>query len=222
MKKFMDKLIKGISEFKKKDYEERKTLFAQLATSQSPEVLFITCSDSRIDPSMITQTQPGELFIIRNAGNIVPPHAMPGGGNTATIEYAVAVLGVKDIIICGHTDCGAMKGAMNPESLASLPQVSSWLGHSQAALARVKARHGEHMCSDHTLEMIQENVLLQLKHLETHPSVAAKMATNDVTLHGWVYNIATGEVTCHSPDQGTFIPVQDWYDDHKLVANQRA
>jgi carbonic anhydrase len=214
MKNIMEKLIQGIAEFRNKDFKERKTLFKELATGQSPEVLFITCSDSRIDPGMITQTEPGDLFIIRNAGNIVPPHTMPGGGNTATIEYAVSVLGVKDIIICGHTDCGAMKGAMNPDSLKSLPHVSNWLGHSLAALARVKARHSD-LCEDHTLEMIQENVLLQLKHIETHPSVASKLAVGEVKLHGWIYDIAKGEVTCFDPEQGGFVPVEEWYRDHQ-------
>ncbi len=215
----MEKLIKGIDEFQKKDYRERKDLFKSLATGQSPEVLFITCSDSRIDPGLITQTEPGDLFIVRNAGNIVPPHTLHAGGNTASIEYAVAVLNVKDIIICGHSDCGAMKGAMYPESVKSLPHVSNWLGHSAAALARVTARHGG-LCASHTKEMIQENVLLQLRHLETHPSVAAKLATESVNLHGWIYDIEKGEVTCYDPKKKKFIPVVDWYRSHKRTNSQ--
>ena len=217
----MEKLVKGIAEFKKKDFEERKELFKLLSTGQSPEALFITCADSRIDPGMITQTEPGDLFICRNAGNIVPPHSMTTGGITASIEYAVEVLGVKDIIVCGHTDCGAMKGAMYPESVKTLPHVSNWLGHSAAALARVKARHSV-LCSDHTLEMIQENALLQVKHLETHPSVAAKLATGEITLHAWVYDIETGDVTCEDPGKGTFIPVADWYETHKKAGKTSA
>lgn len=214
----MEKLIDGIAKFKKKGFQERKALFKSLATGQSPEVLFITCSDSRIDPNLVTQTEPGDLFIVRNAGNIVPPHVMPGGGNTASIEFAVQVLGVKDIVICGHTDCGAMKGAMNPESLKTLPHVSNWLGHSAAAVARCKARHGE-LGNEHILEMIQENVLLQLRHLETHPSVAAKMATDAVRLHGWVYDIENGVVTCYDAAENAFIPIEDWYD--KVTGGKR-
>src|SRR5690606_54056 len=121
----------------------------------------------------------------RNAGNIVPPHSMVTGGITASIEYAVMVLKVRHIIVCGHTDCGAMKGAMNPDSLAGLPHVSNWLHHCGAALAKVKARH-DGDCDGCLLEMIQENVVLQLKHLETHPSVAAGLAIGDIQLHGWV------------------------------------
>ena len=207
----MQKLIDGIAKFQAKDYQERLELFKTLATGQSPEVLFITCSDSRIDPNLITQTEPGDLFILRNAGNIVPPHSMVTGGNTASIEFGVQVLGVSDIVVCGHTDCGAMKGAMNPDAVKTLPHVSNWLGHSAAALARVKARHGDTMCADHTLEMTEENVLLQLHHLETHPSVASKLATGDITLHGWVYDIETGEVNCYDAKSNKFVPIQDWY-----------
>ena len=217
----MEKIIKGIAEFQNKDFKEREKLFKMLATGQSPEVLFITCSDSRIDPGMITQTEPGDLFICRNAGNIVPPHSMNTGGITASIEYAVAVLGVKDIIVCGHSDCGAMKGAMNPESIKTLPHVSNWLGHSSAALARVKARHGD-LCDDHTLEMIQENAMLQVKHLETHPSVAAKLATGEVALHAWVYDIAKGVVTCFDATKNAFIPVEDWYYAHQKKGSKTA
>ncbi|MEK9649052.1 MAG: carbonic anhydrase [Gammaproteobacteria bacterium] len=206
----MDKVIKGIAKFKEKGFEERRELFKTLATGQSPEVLFITCSDSRIDPNLITHTEPGDLFIIRNAGNIVPPHVKEAGGNTATIEYGVQVLGVEDIIICGHTDCGAMKGAMNPDSVKTLPHVSEWLQHSAAASARCEARHGQ-LGAEHTLEMIQENVLLQMSHLQTHPSVAAKLAVNEIAVHGWVYDIENGEVTAYDDAQGKFIPVEEKY-----------
>lgn len=206
----MDKVIKGIAKFKEKGFEERRELFKTLATGQSPEVLFITCSDSRIDPNLITNTEPGDLFIIRNAGNIVPPHVKEAGGNTATIEYGVEVLGVEDIIICGHTDCGAMKGAMNPDSVKTLPHVSEWLQHSAAASARCEARHGQ-LGAEHTLEMIQENVLLQMSHLQTHPSVAAKLAVNEIAVHGWVYDIENGEVTAYDDAQGKFIPVEEKY-----------
>lgn len=207
----MDKLISGLSEFKKGSYKENKKLFKELATAQHPEVLLITCSDSRIDPNLITQTKPGDLFICRNAGNIVPPHSNNTGGMTASIEYAVEVLAVEHIVICGHSDCGAMHGAMNPEAIASLPHVSNWLGHSYAALARVKARHNGTVGPEHLEEMTQENVIMQMKHLETHPSVAAKMATGEIELHGWVYDIAAGSVRCYDPSSNKFVTVEDRY-----------
>lgn len=209
----MDKLISGLAKFQADSFAEHKELFESLATGQNPDVLFITCSDSRIDPNLITQTKPGDLFICRNAGNIVPPHSSNTGGITASIEYAVEVLGVRHVVVCGHSDCGAMKGAMNPDSIKALPHVSNWLGHSSAALARVTARHDGEMCSDHLGEMIEENVSMQLKHLETHPSVAAKMATGSVTLHGWVYDIASGSVRCYDRSSDTFMAVEERYAD---------
>lgn len=207
----MDKLIKGVAAFQNGEFEQNRELFKTLAGGQSPEVLLITCADSRIDPNLITQTQPGDLFICRNAGNIVPPHnAHTTGGTTASIEYAVSVLGVEHIVVCGHTDCGAMKGAMYPESLTSLPHVSEWLSHCSAALAKVKARN-KNIGDEQLLEMTQENVLLQVKHLETHPSVAAKLATDSIEIHGWVYDIGHGTVSCYDAASKQFIPIEDRY-----------
>jgi len=206
----MENLINGVTKFQQENFAQNRKLFKSLANSQHPEALFITCSDSRIDPNLITQTQPGDLFICRNAGNIVPPHSMMTGGITASIEYAVMVLKVPHIIVCGHTDCGAMKGAMNPQSLSDLPHVSNWLSHCACALARVKARH-DGDCEGHLLEMIKENVITQLKHLETHPSVAAGLATGSLQLHGWVYDIGTGQVCCHDSQAGDFVRFEDRY-----------
>lgn len=208
----MEKLVSGVKQFQKNNFNQHKELFQSLANAQSPDVLFITCADSRIDPSLITQTLPGELFICRNAGNIVPPHSNNSGGMTASIEYAVSVLDIKHIVICGHTDCGAMKGALAPEAIKSLPHVSNWLSHCDAARAKLNARHQD-LGDQHLLEMTEENVLLQLKHLETHPSVAAKIATNTLELHGWVYDIATGEVSCYKEQKQAFIPIEECYED---------
>ncbi|NNC63312.1 MAG: carbonic anhydrase, partial [Gammaproteobacteria bacterium] len=182
----MKKVVSGIVKFRDSAFESRRQLFAELANGQSPEVLFITCADSRIDPNLVTQTDPGDLFICRNAGNIVPPHAPVTGGITASTEYAVAVLGVKHIVVCGHTDCGAMKGALNPAALKDLPHVHDWIDHSRAAVEVVKAKHGQA-----TLEelpaVIEQNVLLQLQHLRTHPAVVSRISTGEIELHGWVY-----------------------------------
>ena len=127
----MQKLIQGIHRFQSENFRPLKGLFENLAKGQNPETLFITCSDSRIDPNLLTRSQPGDLFILRNAGNIVPPHGATNGGEAATIELAVTALGVKDIIICGHSHCGAMRGLMQPDLVASLPAVSAWLGHAE-------------------------------------------------------------------------------------------
>ncbi len=206
----MEKLVSGIAKFQKTLFEHHKQLFTELAQQQNPEVLFITCSDSRIDPNMITQTKPGEMFICRNAGNIVPPHALTTGGVTATIEYAVAVLGVRHIVVCGHTDCGAMKGAMYPDSIKHLRHVSDWLSHCAPAIARVAARN-EVMSHGQLLELTEENVILQLQHLQTHPEVASRIATGTVLLHGWVYDIELGEIHCYEKTTGSFVPVSEHY-----------
>jgi carbonic anhydrase len=205
----MEKLISGIKRFRGSSYEERKKLFSELANGQSPEVLFITCSDSRIDPSLLTQTEPGDLFIIRNAGNIVPPNVRVAGGVTASIEFAVAALGVKHIVVCGHSDCGAMKGALNPGALTDLPHVQNWLEHSRGAVEAVRARHGE--SADALEQVTRENVVQQLQNLRTHPAVLAKLATGDVELHGWVYDIEHGTIEAYQDSSNSFIPVEERY-----------
>ena len=206
----MEKLISGIAQFLNSSYEERKKLFSELATGQSPEVLFITCSDSSIDPNLVTHTEPGDLFIIRNAGNIVPPHVRTAGGVTASIEFAVAALGVKHIVVCGHRDCGAMKGALNPGALTDLPHVQNWLEHSRGAVDAVRARTGDDT-SETLSDVTEENVVLQLQHLRTHPAVLAKLATGEVDLHGWVYDIEHGTISAFDEETGQFLPVEERY-----------
>ncbi len=207
----MKDVINGVMKFKEVGFTERKQLFSDLANQQNPDYLFITCSDSRIDPCLLTDTDPGELFICRNAGNVVPPHTTATGGMTASIEYAVAVLNVKHIIICGHTDCGAMKGAINPESVESLPHVKEWLGHCSAAREVVKAKNNEEISLDHLDEVIEQNVLMQLQHLRTHPAVARKLATGQVELHGWVYSIGDGSVRAWDKDTNNFDDIANTY-----------
>lgn len=203
----MNKVIDGTNTFKEEVYPKHKELFKKLANSQAPEVLFITCSDSRIDPNMITQSEPGELFICRNAGNIVPPHSLHTGGMTASIEYAVAVLNVKHIIICGHTDCGAMKGAMNMDGLKDLPHVYSWLANADAARLSVQ-ENCSHLEGQEKLEKLtEENVLLQLQHLRTHPYVNSRINAGKVTLHGWIYNIEQGTFNAYDFEAKCFKPL---------------
>ncbi|MCK9502664.1 MAG: carbonic anhydrase [Porticoccaceae bacterium] len=206
----MEHVISGVAKFQREVFPERKEAFQKLANGQNPEVLFITCADSRIDPGMVTQTEPGDLFICRNAGNVVPPHSNQTGSMSASIEFAVAALGVSHIVVCGHTDCGAIKGAISPESLEGLPHVQTWLGHCRAAREVVRERHGE-VHKGHLDEVTRENVLLQLQHLKTHPAVAAKLANGRISLHGWMYNIANGEVLCYNETSGRFEVMSQHY-----------
>ena len=216
----MKDVISGVTKFQREVFPERQKQFEQLATGQTPEVLFITCADSRIDPNLVTQSDPGELFICRNAGNVVPPHSNEAGGMTASIEFAVAALGIEHIIVCGHTDCGAMKGAIDPEGLSRLLHVKEWLGHCRAATEVVREKRDCDLCLEHLDEVTQENIVLQLQHLRTHPAVAAKLATKQVVLHGWMYDIETGEVTCYNPESEKFEPMEERY--AKLIADKPA
>ena len=139
----MEKIIRGVINFKRNIYPQRKDLFEHLIKDgQSPETLFITCSDSRIDPNLVTGSEPGDLFIFRNVGNVVPPHSNETGGTTSAIEYAVSVLKVRNIIVCGHTDCGAITGALDTSQLKGLPHVKEWLGHCRSAMEVVRERNG--------------------------------------------------------------------------------
>lgn len=207
----MPSFAAGVVRFQNEVFPEKKELFEKLSKGQSPEALFITCSDSRIETAMITQTDPGELFICRNAGNIVPPHMMHTGGMTASIEFAVAALQVPHIVVCGHTECGAMKGAMNPEGLDELPHVKEWLGYSKAAVD-VVAELGQNATDEERMKMLlEQNVILQLQHLKTHPSVARRLAKGDLRLHGWVYDIKSGDVHAYDETAGTFVRVEERY-----------
>lgn len=203
----MQKLIQGIHQFREQDFRPLQGLFEQLSKGQNPETLFITCSDSRIDPNLLTRSKPGDLFILRNAGNIVPPHAAPSGGEGATVEFAVAALGVKDIIICGHSHCGAMHGLLDPERVAALPAVAAWLAHAEATRRIVSDKYA-HLDGTRLLTAtVEENVLVQLENLRTLPAVAARLGRGDLHLHGWVYKIETGEVFAYDPPSGQFVPL---------------
>ena len=189
----MQKLIEGIHHFQQNVFDTQKSLFERLTQGQQPLALFITCSDSRIDPNLLTQTQPGELFIMRNAGNIVPSYSAVLGGEAATIEYAVAVLKVQDIIVCGHSLCGAMDGLLRPEATARI--IKENYGYITDEQARLTAT-------------VEENVLVQLENLRTHPSVAAAVSRGDLKLHGWTYKFETAQVFAYNPQHSQFLSIQ--------------
>jgi carbonic anhydrase len=206
----MQKLIQGIHKFRNEHFRPLQGLFEQLARGQNPETLFITCSDSRIDPSLLTRSQPGDLFILRNAGNIVPAHGSAQGGEAATIEFAVAGLGVKDIIICGHSHCGAMQGLLQPETVAELPDVASWLSHAETTRRIVRDNY-QHLDGNRLLTAtVEENVLVQLENLRTLPSVGSRLVRGDLHLHGWVYKIETGDVFAYDTSSGQFVPLAQY------------
>src|SRR5262245_45074479 len=203
-----NRLLAGLLRFHREVYPQQKAAYQKLMREgQKPHTLFITCADSRIDPELITQSGPGEIFVSRNIGNLVPAYGDVLGGVSAIIEYAVAGLKVSHVVVCGHTDCGAMIGLLHPEKVAQLPVVKSWLRHGNSALSVVRNRGTA--LDDHSAleELIEENVLLQLHHLRTHPSVAGRLAQASLALSGWVYDIEHGTVRIHNEEQGRFLPL---------------
>ena len=205
----MKQLIRGLREFQTTDFVEKRALFQQLRKGQHPRVLFITCSDSRIDPNLMTQAEIGDLFIIRNAGNIVPPFGATNGGEGATIEYAITALGIEQIIICGHSYCGAMKGLLKRESLEKdLPLVYDWLKYCESTRRLVQEMYG-HLEGDELLDATTaENVLTQIENLRTYPIVHTRLHQGKLAIHGWLYHFESGEILAYDPVSHSFIPPQ--------------
>jgi len=203
----MKRLVDGYIKFKTEVYEQFKHRFKSLADNQKPHTLFITCSDSRVVPDLILQTDPGELFICRVIGNLVPAYGSAMGGVSSAIEYAVMVLGVEQIVVCGHSDCGAMRAFLHPEKLAPLKAVSAWLEHATMAITMANEHHSHLSGLEFTEALAQENVISQLQHLKTHPCVAASLRGGKLQLHGWYYNIGTGEVLQYNEGSQKFIPL---------------
>jgi carbonic anhydrase len=203
----LHKLVAGIHHFQSQIFQQQREFFKTLANGQRPQGLFITCSDSRINPNLITQTDPGELFILRNVGNIVPPFSpsTADGGAAAAIEFAVSALNVEYIVVCGHSYCGAMKGLLHPEAVAELPSVSGWLTNGESARRIVRQNYAELDDENQLNVLVQENVLVQLENLRTHPSVAVRLSRGDLRLFGWVYKLETGEVFAYHAEEGQFV-----------------
>jgi len=206
----MNELIGRVLRFEKDVYSSRSDLYAQLANrGQSPKALMISCADSRIVPEHVMQADPGDLFVCRNAGNIVPPFAQMNGGVSSTVEYAVEALGVRDIIVCGHSDCGAMKAVAEPALTRDMPNVAAWLRHSNAADKVVRDAYPRLSNGELVRAISLENVVAQLAHLRTHPSVAAGIARGEISLHGWFIDIHEPQVLGLDGDSGQFMPLRE-------------
>jgi len=204
----MLKLLEGIVKFKKEDFETHKDLFDDLKGTQKPHTLFISCSDSRIDPNMITGTLPGELFIIRNIANIVPPHRDTEEyvATTSAIEYAVLMLGVENIVVCGHSNCGGCAVCLDSsEELDRLPHTKKWLELIRPVRERVCSEISEENHGAREWMIEQGNVVEQLKHLMSYPYIQEKVADGLLKLSGWYYIIETGEIYIYHQESGEFI-----------------
>ena len=209
MDEVLHKLKEGIRQFQTEIYPGQAETYRKAATEpQRPAALIIACADSRIDPELITQSGPGEIFVTRNIGNLVPAYGEMLGGVSAVIEYAVSALKVKHIAVCGHSDCGAMKALLNPKSLESMATVKSWMRNAEAALSVADSlSQADERQSERLRRLTEENVLLQVQHLRTHPSVAGAAAREELTLSGWVYDIGTGHVRISENGNRAFHPI---------------
>ncbi|HKR92371.1 carbonic anhydrase [Novosphingobium sp.] len=206
----MNELIGRVFHFEKSIFPAHGELFGKLTThGQTPKALMISCADSRVVPEQIMQAEPGDLFVCRNAGNMVPPYATLNGGVTSTVEYAVVALGVRDVIVCGHSDCGAMKALSDPSGLEMMPNVAAWLRHGAAAEHIVSTCHEHLEGKDRVRAISLENIIAQIGHLRTHPTVAAAIARGEMTLHGWFVDIHAGQVLGLDGDAGEFVPLRE-------------
>jgi carbonic anhydrase len=204
----MEKLLQGIQHFRNHEYPKNREFYERLAAKQqTPLALVITCSDSRVLPHVFTDTEPGDLFMIRNAGNIVPPHGASGGGEAATIQYSLEVLNIRNIIICGHSQCGAMKAILEHKPLTHLPAIDTWFQHAEATRQIVLHKY-THLEADALANAAtEENVLVQMNNLSTHPCVAARLAAGNLNIYGWHYDIGKGRVAQYDQQQGRFLEI---------------
>ena len=210
----MKKLINGIVEFQKKMTPSHREQFARLAIGQSPDTLFIICSDSRVAPNVFASTDPGDLFVVRNVGNLIPPCGGMGisigdESEVAALEFAILNLKVKDIVICGHSECGAMHAIYNGREHVDAPHLRSWLVHGQQAMENMKA--GAQIAPElapHN-ELSQLNVLQQLSHLKTYPLVQERLDAGTINIQGWWFDIAEARVYAYNEEKKKFVPIDD-------------
>jgi carbonic anhydrase len=208
----MQRLIEGVHKFRHEEFGQYRALFQRLSEKgQNPHTLFITCADSRVLAELITQSKPGDLFVVKNVGNIIPPSVLVSDTNStaAAIEFATGVLGVQDIVVCGHTQCGAMYALIDgsPED-HTLPHLNQWLSLAKPVRDTLK-QHYAHLTDreERATLAAEENVRLGLKNLHTYPAVAERLAEGTLRLHGWIFQIATAKLFAYEPKSGQFAPI---------------
>lgn len=199
----MNKILRGVCCFHRETYPRRRALYRRLAKGQRPQACFITCADSRIDPLSLTTCDPGDLFVIRNAGNLVPTPQSSNNSEAAAIEVALSV-GIRDIIICGHSHCGAMQELLNPTGSSI---VHEWLRNAGDTRRRVAAMSGL-TPAERLWAAVQTNVQVQLQQLGSLPMIAERVQAGELHLHGWVYRIETGEVMAYDHQCDAFSPIR--------------
>jgi carbonic anhydrase len=211
----MKKLLRGIVDFRKNIRPSVKDTFAQLAEGQSPDALFIACSDSRVVPNLVASSDPGDLFIVRNVGNLIPPcgvagHSTSDESEAAAIEFALLNLPITEIIVCGHSECGAMQALIRGREQASGSNLRSWLRHGEGALHKIDQSHLDHHLARHNL-LSQQNVLEQIEHLKTYPVVQERLAAGTLRLHGWWWDIKEADVYQYEVSTARFSLIDEAY-----------
>lgn len=206
----MRNLLAGIHAFQRDGFGNQRALLERLADEgQRPQIALVSCSDSRVLPEMFTQAAPGDIFLIRNAGNIVPVDGGAVPSEAGSLEFAVEVLGVRDVVVCGHTHCGAIEAILEPERVAGLPSLARWLRASEETREIVSARY-RHLSGEELRRVaVGEHVLVQLKHLRTLPFIAARLSEPDFGIHGWVYDMRTSQVQVYDVAAEAFRPLAE-------------
>lgn len=207
----MKKLVQGVAEFRKTISKESKELFAKLALGQKPDALFITCSDSRVAVNVFASTNPGDLFVLRNIGNLVPAPSPSREDQSAqaALEFSLFQLPVTDIIVCGHSECGAMQALVNNAFFPSCPHLNNWLIHGKAALEKARQLDSNTSSLSFVNQVSQANVLLQLEHISSYSFVKDRIKEKTLRLHGWWFDIAKADVYCYDSDLETFAIIDD-------------
>lgn len=209
----MKKLIQGIVDFRKNLTEENRTLFTRLALGQKPDTLFIACSDSRVVPNLFASTNPGDVFVLRNIGNLIPPAFSPfhDASAPAAIEFSVFSLKVSDIIVCGHSECGAMQALARGIDTLSCPHLESWLKYGEESLIKVRSGvtvNSAVPLSEHN-QISQMNVLQQMQHIASYPFVRERLEKKQLQIHGWWFDIAAADVYCYEQDLNQFVLIDE-------------
>ena len=210
----MKKLLKGIVDFRKNVRPSVKDTFAELALGQRPDTLFIACSDSRVVPNLFASTEPGDLFVIRNVGNLIPPYAedhSSHGAEAAAIQFGLSSLPITEVIVCGHSECGAIGALASGQTRPDAPAFQCWLRHGQGSLKQLEAGAtlGDHLERHNRLSQL--NVLEQLEHLKTYPVVRERLASGQLRLHGWYFDIREANVYEYEPSEGRFHLIDETY-----------
>jgi carbonic anhydrase len=198
------RIATGVAKFQTEVYPAQSKFFRELRDHQEPIAMFFTCADSRIDPAMLLQTRPGEIFTERTPGNIVPRYSDHVGGITASVEFAILALHVPLIIVCGHTDCGVVKALAEPEHANGMPALQSWMRHSFDSRERLLREHPDVSGEEKIRLLTEYNVLTQLENLRTHPAVASRLSSGELQVQGWIYDIASGEVSVADAESARF------------------